>query len=434
MEKSSEFIQFFRQAAPYINQHRGKTFVFCIQDDDKTEQYLKSLLHDIALLQALRVRVVLILGVRYKLNSLLGDKNLHKNCRITDKNAIKAVQQTGGERRILVEAILSMGLANTPMQGAQTHVCSGNFVLAKPLGVREGIDFGFSGEVRKVRANAIEQHLDNGEIVLISPLGYSATGEVFNLRSEAVAAEVAVALQADKLLFINEAIIASLHKDHTGQAITPEQARQLSARQTDALAQSILAESARLTQSQVKRVHIIPPEPDGELLAELFTRDGVGLMITEEAYDRIEQATVNDITGLLQLIRPLEKQGILVRRSRELLEMEITSFSLLKRDNTIIGCAALYLYPKERMAELGCLVVAPEYRQLQLADRLLTHIEQLATQNHVEQLFCLTTQTSHWFMERGFEASDLSALPEKKQQFYNFSRNSKPYIKTLTPR
>lgn len=427
-----QFIRFFRQAAPYIHQHRNKTFVFCIQDDESGKDSLKALLHDIAVLHSLRVRIVIVFGARYTLTQRLQHQRFHQNRRITDAATMREIQEIIGGLNIQVASILSMGLANSPMQGASIRTGTGNFVIAKPLGVRDGIDFGLTGEIRKIRSNAINERLQNGDIVVVPPLGYSSTGEVFNLTTEEVAATVAVAINADKLLFFNNEIAQLIADRETAYFITPAEAETMSTEHAYSLAlQSVLQESAKACQNGVKRVHLLPKATDGGAIVELFTRDGFGLMITNEAYDRIEQATIDDIPGLLQLIRPLEKQGILVRRSRELLEMEIDCFSLMKRDNTVIGCAALYPYVAEGMAELGCVAVNPDYRQNGLADVLLNHIEDKAREQGVKQLFCLTTHTSHWFMERGFSPAELSDLPEKKQTFYNFQRSSKPYIKTL---
>ncbi|PID65893.1 MAG: amino-acid N-acetyltransferase [Gammaproteobacteria bacterium] len=295
MTDSLQFIYFFRQAAPYIHQHRDKTFVFCIQDDETTQSVLKSLLHDIAILHSLRVRVVIVFGARYTLNQQLKDQRFHQNRRITDAKALQQMQSIVGALGIQVQAILSMGLANSPMQGASIQTGSGNFVIAKPLGVRDGVDFGLTGEIRKVRSEAIRHRLDSGEIVVIPPLGYSSTGEVFNLTTEAVAGAVASALKADKLLFFNDAVVKFADTRDEGKVVTSAEANALADNNADeVILSTVLKESAAACKQGVSRVHIIPKQTDGAVLAELFTRDGFGLMVTNEAYDRIEQATFDN--------------------------------------------------------------------------------------------------------------------------------------------
>lgn len=432
MINNLQFIHFFRQAAPYIHQHRRKVFVFCLQDEGSTQAALKSILHDISILHALGVRIVIVFGARHCLNERLENQQFHDGKRITDASTMREIQEIIGALGTQIQAILSMGLANSPMQGASIQTVSGNFVIAKPVGVREGVDYGLTGEIRNIRADAIKTQLVNHHIPIIPPLGYSSTGEVFNLTTEAVAGAVAADLQADKLLFFSNDIRQLSNTSSEGQAISTHEAQHIvnALAPTDQLTTTLSA-AIKACQHHVNRAHIIPKDTDGAVLAELFTRDGFGLMITNEPYDRIEQATIDDIPSLLQLIRPLEKQGVLVRRSRERLEMEIAHFSLMKRDNSVIGCAALYPYLAEKMGELGCVVVSPDYQNNGLADTLLEHIEQQARNQGITQLFCLTTHTSHWFMERGFAPATLEQLPQKKQAFYNLARNSKPYIKLL---
>lgn len=428
-KNSRQFISFFRQTAPYIHQHRNKTFVFCLQVEGLDDATLQALLHDIAILHSLRVRVVIVYGVRTAVNQRLKHQHFHQQKRITDFASMQTIREVVGSLRIRIEAILSMGLANSPMQGAGIQVSSGNFVIAKPIGVRDGVDFGLTGEVRKIHAKAIAQRLDAGDMVIVPPLGYSSTGEVFNLTAESVAGRIATTIKADKLLFFSQALGNIVTHTHEGKAITPIQAEDITT--DDVGLSTVLAESIKACQQGVNRVHLVPKETDGAVLAELYTRDGIGLMITNQAYDRIEQATTDDIPSLLALIRPLERQGILVRRSRELLEMEIGCFSLLKRDNTVIGCAALYPYQEEKMAELGCVAVSPEYREQGLADVLLATVEETAKSQGLTSLFCLTTHTAHWFAERGFRRAELDELPKKKQNRYDAGRNSSPYLKEI---
>jgi len=431
MKESLSFIQFFRQAAPYIHQHRHKTFVFCIQDDETTQSVLKSILHDIAIVHSLGARIVIVFGARHTLNQRLRQQRFHQQYRITDNESIRQIQEIVGALKIKIFSTLSMGLAHSPMPGAVIEASSGNFVIAKPIGVVDGVDFGLTGEIRKVRTKAITERLQNDNIVIIPPLGFSSTGEVFNLTTEDVAYRIAADLSADKLIFFNDDIVRFIDADKNSKAITPKVALQLAADDISMSLRISLSAAAKACDNGIKRAHIIAKITDGGLLVELFSRDGFGLMITDEAYDRIEQATFKDIPSLLELIRPLEQQGILVRRSRRRLEMEISHFSLLKKDNSVIGCAALYPYTNDNMAELGCLAISPEYQNNGLADRLLNHIERQALQQGIERLFCLTTKTSQWFREKGFEPVELAILPRKKQDFYNFSRQSKCFLKIL---
>lgn len=432
------FVHWFRQAGPYINAHRGKTFVLLFSGEAVEAHSFASLIHDIALLHALDIRLVLIHGARHQIEEHLRQAGrvprYAQGLRITEAEDLPLVKQVVGRLRIGIEARISMGLANSPMQGAKLRVISGNFISARPLGVRDGIDYGFTGEVRRIDAAAIRLWLEQPAIVLLSPLGYSPTGEIFNLSAAAVATATAIALQADKLLIFSEG--TTLHDPVTDQPIRElslHAAQQLltapgAAEQNRHCLQSAL----HACQAGVRRVHILNRALDGALLLELFTRDGVGALITADIYEGLRPATIEDVGGLLELIKPLEEDGTLVRRSRELLEVEIERFILLERDCSIIGCAALYPFPAEKLGELACVAVHPNYRNQGRADALLSFIERQAQDQGLQRLFVLTTRTAHWFRERGFEAAAVSDLPVEKQELYNWQRRSQVFIKPIS--
>ncbi|MBK8753470.1 MAG: amino-acid N-acetyltransferase [Candidatus Competibacteraceae bacterium] len=434
---SDHFVQWFRQAGPYINAHRGKTFVVLFGGAAVEADSFSSLIHDFALLHSLGIRLVLIHGARPQVEECLhqaGRQLRYVNgLRLTDATDLRYVKQAVGRVRIRIEARLSMGVANSPMHGARLRVVSGNVVTARPLGVRDGVDYGFTGEVRKVDAQAIGLWLEQEAIVLLSPLGYSPTGEIFNLSAEDVATATAMALGADKLLILSEGPELRDPTDRPIRELSPSDAERLLA-EPPALSEEAarhLRLALRACQSGVRRVHRLGRGIDGALLLELFTRDGVGTLITADIYEGVRSATIDDVGGILELIRPLESDGTLVWRSRERLEMEIERFSLLERDGTIIGCVALYPFAEERLGELACVAVHPAYRNSGRADTLLRFIERQAGEQCLQRLFVLTTRTAHWFRERGFEPAEVADLPVQKQALYNWQRRSKVFIKSL---
>ncbi|MBV7434372.1 amino-acid N-acetyltransferase [Cardiobacteriaceae bacterium TAE3-ERU3] len=429
---SQSFLPFFRQAAPYIHAHRKKTFVIAF-DGDLAHPHLKKLLHDCALLHSLNINLVLVHGARQQIDAHLEragiSSTIFADKRITTRDMMPYILDAVGSLRLRIEAALSMSMVNSPMQGASVRVASGNFLTAKPVGVQDGHDFGLAGIIRRIDHEAIRQQLNLGNIVLLSPLGYSPTGELYNLNAEEVAAHVAVTLKTDKLIYVTDAINAYTRSGQSRQ-LTPAQANIYDDPQQPWLRQRLHA-AAKACEAGVRRVHLIERDNPEALLLELFTRDGDGIMVTTDHYDNLRQATIDDIGGLLDLIRPLEAQGVLVKRSREHLEMEIEHFYVLERDHTIIGCAALYPYPEEASAELACVVVHPDYRKNNRADHLLEALEQEAQKRGIEKLFILTTQTAQWFEERGFALIGIEELPVGKRQTYNYQRNSRPYLKIL---
>ncbi|MDA8384531.1 MAG: amino-acid N-acetyltransferase [Betaproteobacteria bacterium] len=432
-----DFVRWFRQAAPYIHAFRGKTFVIAFGGELFQDAGFVGLVHDFNLLMSLGVRLVLVHGVRPQVEARLKAKGVATRFvagrRVTDALALECVKEAVGAARVDVEAQLSMGLPNSPMAGADIRVASGNFVIAKPMGVLEGVDLQHTGEVRRVDTTGIARRLDQGEIVLLSPLGYSPTGEVFNLTVEDVATAAASGLKAHKLIFLMETMGVADEEGALLKELTAASAQQVlvSARALPEDVALYLPCAIRAARAGVARAHLLSRHVDGALLSELFTHGGVGTMVTREPVESLRQAAIDDVGGILALIEPLESEGILVRRSRELLEMEIGRFRVLEHDNLTIGCAALYPFEQDGAAELACLAVHPDYRSGGRGERLLAAMEAHARAQGIHRLFVLTTRAAHWFVERGFEEADVGALPQAKQSLYNWQRRSKVFVKGL---
>jgi len=430
-------IHWFRQATPYVHAHREQTFVVAFGGEAVAEECFSELVHDLALLHGLGVRLVLAHGARPQIEERLRLRGaeLHyvKGLRVTDAEALTCVKEAAGTVRVELEALLSLGLANSPMAGVRIPVASGNFVTAKPLGVLNGIDYRHTGVVRRIDRESLCRRLDDGAVALIPPIGYSPTGEVFNLSVVDVARSTAIALRADKLIFLLKEPGVS---DTSGGLISNllsqdvESLLATSPAMPEELAQSLRAGAHACIQG-VERVHLIGRRTPGALLRELFTRDGAGTMITASPYEALRSARIDDVGGILELLRPLEQQDILVRRSRERLETEIDRFSVIERDDMVIACVAVYCFPDVDLAELACVAVHPDYRGRARGNKLLEHVAAIAGRRGIGRLFVLTTQTAHWFRERGFEPVGREALPLEKQALYNYRRNSRVFIKVL---
>ena len=431
------FVRWFRDSSPYINAFRGRTFVVAFGGEVIAEEQFAGLVHDLALLNSLGVRLVLVHGARPQIEQRLNERGVEmqyvNGLRITDAAALACVKEATGAVRVEIEALLSMGLANSPMAGADIRVSSGNFVTAQPLGVREGVDYLHTGEVRRIDTDAIHRQLQDGAIVLLSPIGYSPTGEVFNLSAEDVATAAAIQLQADKLIYLIDGSGLQLDDETLVRELNLKEAESYLAEKPElpeAIAKSLFSVIFACSNG-VNRAHLISRHVDGSLLMELFTRDGIGTLVSGETFEDIRQATIDDVGGVLELIEPLEQEGVLVRRERERLEMEIEQFTVIERDGTIIACAALYPFSEEGCAELACFAVHPAYRKQGRGDDLLEYIERQARGMDIGRLFVLTTRTAHWFQERGFKAATLKELPMSRQELYNYQRRSKVFIKTL---
>jgi len=437
-----EFVRWFRSVAPYIHAFGGRTFVIAFGGEVVDDGQFVALAHDLNLLASLEVRLVLVHGARPQIESRLKRAKIESRVvdglRVTDKPTMEAVKEANGAIRVEIEALLSMGLVNSPMAGSDIRVASGNFVTARPLGVVEGVDLQHTGEVRKIDAIGIQKRLDDGELVLLSPLGYSPTGETFNLTLEDVATSTAIALDADKLIFLMDTAGVHNIRGELLREMTAEKARNLLRHTQNDTAVNItedvryyLPSAIRACDHGVSRTHLICRNTDGAILQELFTHEGIGTMVTEMPLESLRQAEIGDVGGLLQLIEPLEAEGILVKRGRERLEMEISHFYVLEHDGIIIGCAALYPFADVSQAELACMAVNSNFRGGGRGERLLHFCEEEAQKLGIRSLFVLTTRTAHWFVERGYVEADVTALPPAKQQLYNYQRRSKVFIKQL---
>ncbi|RZI80110.1 MAG: amino-acid N-acetyltransferase [Rubrivivax sp.] len=450
------FVPWFRSVAPHIHAHRGKTFVVGLSGELIAAGKLESFVQDLALMHAMGIKIVLAHGFRPQLEEQLRAKGQESKfshgMRITDSVALDCAQEAAGQLRYEIEAAFSLGLPNTPMAGASVSVISGNFVTARPVGIVDGVDFMHTGLVRKIDAVPVRRAIDTGAMVMLSPFGFSHTGEAFNLSMEDVATSAAIALQADKLIFVTEvrgilqSVVQSPDKapeleatqnndDEIDQELALADARRLVATLPNPMQPTdtafYLQHAVRASEGGVERVHIIPFKVDGALLMEVFTHDGVGTMIVDEKLESLREATHDDVGGILQLIEPFEKDGTLVKRDRNEIERDVEQYTVIEHDGVIFGCAVMHAYPEANTAEMAALTVSPNVQGQGDGERILKRIEQRAKAMGLSTLFVLTTRTMHWFIKRGFAPVDPAWLPEARKRHYKWDRRSQVLVKPL---
>jgi amino-acid N-acetyltransferase len=438
-QDSIAMIEWFRASTSYINTHRGKVFVVLLSGEALADKNLPNVVYDLTLLHSLGVKLVLVHGARPQISTALEavgkHSSYHRDIRITEAECIETVTRVVGGESAKLEALFSIGISNSPMQGSDVRLCRGNFVTAKPTGIHDGIDYQYTGKVRKIRATSIQKQLEQDNIVLLSNLGYSLTGEIFNLSAEEVATEAAVALQAEKLILMvpcpgvlddDGNLVASLSEDdarfYAGKLAKLDEESRCISRALDTC--------LRAYSNKVHRSHLISFKENGALIRELFTRQGNGTLISSDSFENLRVATIEDVAGILKLIRPLEENGSLVERSRELLETEIDNFKIVELEDSIIACAALYPIGED-FAEIACIAIENSFQKNGYGDRLLSSLESQAKTVGVKKIFVLTTVASHWFLGKGFLEAELSDLPETRQELYNYQRKSKVLLKIL---
>ncbi len=440
------FVPWFRSVAPYIHTHRGKTFVVGVAGEAIAAGKLQHLAQDLALIQSMGVRVVLVHGFRPQVNEQLRAKGhaakYSHGVRITDEVALDCAQEAAGQLRYEIEAAFSQGLPNTPMAGSTVRVISGNFINARPVGIVDGVDFKHSGLVRKVDVPGIRRTLDFGAMVLLSPFGFSPTGEAFNLTMEEVATSVAIALQADKLIFLTEVPGIRLRPGEPESEENPIDT-ELPLDAAEKLLQTLppaqqptdtafyLQHCVKACKAGVERTHILPFALDGALLLEIYVHDGIGTMVIDEKLEELREANGDDVAGILQLIEPFENDGTLVKRSRTEIERDAANYTIIEHDGVIFGCAALYPYPEARTAEMAALTVSPQSQSQGDGEKILRRIEQRARTMGLDSIFVLTTRTMHWFLKRGFVQADIDWLPDARKRKYNVDRKSLVLVKKL---
>ncbi|EFN52161.1 hypothetical protein CHLNCDRAFT_7287, partial [Chlorella variabilis] len=517
------FVQFFRQASPYIEGHRSRTFVLAIPGEVVDQKdILHSLLEDVALLHGLGAKLVIVIGARPQINKAMRESGVEPRYehgyRVTDAASLQAAIRAAGQARMEVESRLSKarafgaGLCSMFLcQQQQQHygpaltTVSGNYVAAKRKGVVGGVDYQLTGVVRFVQADPVRRQLSEGNVVLLSNLGYSAAGEVLNCDIYSVAARAAIDLAADKLIVMTtqesqpldlplwlplsdaEAMLLRMappgqhgememleddlqrapdrptpssspvpiaplpHRHLAGYASGSESGNGSGASNSSSTAAldmdfdrwydlglppPLLAACA-VCRSGVKRAHLVDARMDGGLLLELYSRDGVGSMISTDFYEGIRRAGMQDLASIQELLRPLEDRGVLVKRSEEQLLSELPYFTVLERESKVLGCAAMKPLGRngegDEVAELAAFCVHPSYRGGGKGDSLLEYLESDAAQCGIQRLVLLTTRTADWFEQRGFKpagAAHLSQLlPPERRQRIDPLRNSQLYSK-----
>ncbi|RZJ03574.1 MAG: amino-acid N-acetyltransferase [Rubrivivax sp.] len=441
------FVPWFRSVAPYIHMHRGKTFVVGIAGEAIAAGKLQHLAQDLALIQSMGVKIVLVHGFRPQVNEQLRAKGheakYSHGIRITDEVALDCAQEAAGQLRYEIEAAFSQGLPNTPMAGSKVRVISGNFITARPVGIMDGVDFQHSGLVRKVDVAGITRSMDMGAMVLLSPFGFSPTGEAFNLTMEEVATSVAIAMQADKLVFLTEIPGIRIKPDEPEGEDNPIDTElplaaaekllaTLSPARTPSDATFYLQHCVKACKAGVERSHILPFAVDGSMLLEIYVHDGIGTMVIDEKLEELREATADDVGGILQLIEPFERDGTLVKRSRTEIERDIDHYTIVEHDGVIFACAALYPYPEARTGEMAALTVSPQSQGQGDGEKILKRVEQRARSMGLDSIFVLTTRTMHWFIKRGFAQVDPEWLPEARKRKYNWDRKSQVLVKRLS--
>jgi amino-acid N-acetyltransferase len=434
--ESDAVVPLLRQVSPYFLQHRNSLFVIHIEGEAIEPPGFQNLARDLILLAAVGIRIIVVFGADRQITSRLTANNITlrevSDTIVMDLECMAHIREVVGAMRLSIESNFSYVRDGAPMKmGAMTKISSGNFISAKSKGIVEGRDMMFSGDLRSLDAKGISESLDRGEIVLIPPVGFGSSGELFNLDSQTLAYEISANFQSEKLIFLHEEEGIFCEGNIVRQMSVGKAELDLADGKIGGGLAKYLPIGAQSCRKGVARVHFISYLSDGAILRELFTRDGVGTMLSDVPFDNLRPAMQVDVLEILELITPMQEQGILLARTYDSLLKDLDDFIVIIREDTVVATAALHQYKGTQQGEIACVAVHQDYRGDEFGDMLLSELELRAGSCEVSELFVLTTHAIDWFEERGYTLGAKTDLPKARLGTYSDSRNSVILTKKL---
>lgn len=400
-----------RSILQYVPQFRGCTFVIALDGAVIDSPDFSNILLDLAVLRSLNIKVVLVHGAAAQIEAL-GEK---RNIELSNVDGTGVTDEATLE--VSMDAISR--LSNGVMQSLTTvklQAATANAIHAHPAGIIKGVDTQFTGTIERIDANVLKSFLDQDILPVVPPLGFDADGQTLRVNSDIVAREVACALGATKILFLSHKNPADYSLDRERQW-SAEEALEFIEDNPDAPAgfTSKLAQAARASKDRVPRVHLIGSQVEDALLAEIFSNEGVGLMVYSDDYQRVRPATRNDVDELYLLIHRAMEEEKLIERSRSDIMSSIGDFIVAEVDGNVVGCVAVHHYKEEDQAELACLYVKNGHTGQGYGKVLVEAASNRSESLGVSRLFALSTQAVNYLEKVGFSRiEDRDSLPTKR--------------------
>lgn len=443
MQKHSEEVELIREVFTYAAQFKGKTFIIKI-DYPLTQLALFPLfLKDITLLHQSGIKIVLVPGVRERIDEVLANygfkSQFASGYRITQEEEMPFVKMACFD-------VINHYM--TVLSAFKVPAVAGNWVRARAVGVIDGLDHGHSGKADKIFVDLLRSVLDNGYIPILPSIGWSLSGKPYLLKANELTLELSKALKAEKLFFINnfESVTSPPFKVPTGVGVGIDgRVARLSLNQALEFLQlnsprSIIADhpvtqgiqlALQACQNGVERAHLIDGRMDGALLMEIFSNLGVGTMIYNNEYDSIRELRLEEIPVVLQIMAPFVEQDILIPRTFEDIEARYTDYVVYAVDDVVYACGALHEFPEDGQAEIAALATDPAMNFLGMGKSIVNFLIDRARQRGYKRVFVLTTQTLDWFESLGFKEVKLETLPPERRATYNHKRKSRIFALEL---
>ncbi|MDD5673678.1 MAG: amino-acid N-acetyltransferase [Chitinivibrionales bacterium] len=430
-------VETIREAFEYINRFKNETFVIKIESSLIAHPYFAILIKDIVLLHKIGINIILVPGAKVRINEILKTYNVSSkfvdDTRITSADAIPFIKMAAFDVSNRIMTMLSQNHATAVV---------GNWVKARSIGIRKGVDFQHSGLVEKIDGDKVKKTLAEGIIPIFPNIGWNAQGKPYNISSNELAMSISTELKAKKLFFLSECspLVAEFLKvpkkigansENLITQLTVEEAESLLAAnrgntknpQNKPMLEYIDL-ACKACQGGVERVHIVDGRVEGMMLKEIFSNRGLGTMVYSNVLENIRPMAEADIPEVLHIMQPLVEEGVLLSRSADDLHDKMADFCVYEVDGIIHGCGALFEYPGKQ-AEIGGIVVDEIYANGGIGKRIILYLLQRASFLKIREVFLLTTQTIDWFLEFGFREGLFKDLPKQKQETYNKKRNSR---------
>ena len=416
----------------YVPRFREKIFVVAIDGDIIASENFSNILLDLAVLRSLNVKVVLVHGASQQIAQLAAERGItlsnSDGTGITDEATLKvSIEAATNVTNEIMEGLTSVDL----------RAVYANSIIAHPAGILGGVDFLYTGRVEKVDTKSLHMFLNEGFVPVVPPIGFDGEGKTFRVNSDAIAVEVAEALQAMKIIYL-----FSLD----GLSIGGEIVRQLSIAETeDALKKKKMGDNMKLTsklehaaracRQGVPRVHLLNGNVNEALLTEVFSHHGIGTMIYSNEYEQIRKVFKKDVRNIMGLIRQSVDNEELMKRTRTDILQHLEDFWVLEIDRSLVGCVAVHTYPQYGKAELACLYVGKSHGDQGYGRKLMAFAENLAAERGLQHILALSTQAFAYFQQKGgyTEVSSDELPPERREKYEASGRNSKVLMKQVSP-
>ena len=433
---------FIREVFGYMDRFKGQLFVLKIEDGLMDHPLFPVLMRDIALLHKAGIRIIIVPGTRNSIDAQLKaweiESKFEGGVRLTSEEALPLIEQASlGVAQRIMSHLTASGLS-----GIQ-----GNWVLARSLGVIEGVDYMRTGRIERIQRDILEQLLNERFVPIIPPIGWNKLGQAYNISSTELATELCKYMQVGKLFFIGSENGIKLDGLATGKntnyleptdsgvisALDVDQAKELLDLNGDKLnfaQKDYLQNAINACEAGANRVHLLSGEFQGSVLQEVFSARGDGTMVYANQYSSIRPANMEDIPDILRIMQDYIAKGYLVPRTQESISERLKDYVVYSIDNSIHGCGALHEF-EDGMAEVAAIAVAANYRKSGIGDAIVRHLISVGRMKGYKKLFLLTTQALDWFYPFGFEDGSVEDLPKSKREHYNTKRKSRILIMPL---